>query len=348
MSERASTVNYKVVSIDLAKNVFQVCAFDQENRIRFNKKVSREALLSTLAQLPADLFVMEACYSSNPWARAIESLGNQGKVKLIPPHQVKPFLVGNKTDANDAVAIAEAALRPKATFVPVKTLDQQDIQSLSRVRERLIKQQTALANQIRGLLAEYGIIIPKGIRYIKSQLPLILEDAENTLQVMSRHMFSDLLDELKSLQMRIAQTEQQTTELVNHREDYQRLLTIRGVGPVTACALLSQIQDAKQFKNGRAMAAWLGLTPKQHSSGDTQKMGGISKRGNAYLRKLFIHGARTVMNWCKSKTDALSEWVKRLESKKHPCKVVVALANKLARIAWAVLSKQQDFNTNYA
>ena len=336
-------MHYKVVSIDLAKNVFQVCGLDNQHNIKLNKKVCRAKLLDTLANISADLFVMEACYSSNPWARALEDLGHQGKVKLIPPHQVKPFLVGNKNDANDAVAIAEAALRPKARFVAIKTLEQQDLQSLSRIRERLVKRHTGVANQLRGLLSEYGIVTPRGTHKLKTEIPFLLENASNSLTPMARRFVHGLYQELNDIGERINAVEQDTATLAVHNPHYHHLLTVRGIGPVTAVALLSSINDAKQFKNGRAMAAWLGLAPKQHSSGETTVMGSISKRGNTQLRKLFIHGARTVMNWCANKTDKFSLWIKSLLARMHPCKAIVAVANKIARIAWAVLAKGQAY-----
>jgi transposase len=341
-------MNYKVISIDLAKNVFQVCGLDQNHKIQFNKKVSREKLLDTLRQLSADLYVMEACYSSNPWARAIAALGYGDKVKLIPPHQVKPFLVGNKNDRNDAVAIAEAALRPKARFVAIKTLEQQDIQSLDRIRERLVKHRTAVINQLRGLLSEYGVIISKGPRHVKAEIPRILEDAENALTVSARRFIHDLHAEIQQLDERIHTVEQDSLALINTNSNYQLLLSARGIGPVTATSLIASVNDANQFKNGRAMAAWIGLAPKQYSSGDSTTMGGMSKRGNFYLRKLFIHGARAVANWSKNKTDKFSLWIQELFKRMHPCKAIVAIANKIARIAWAILAKQEKYSPELA
>lgn len=337
-------MHYKVVSIDLAKNVFQVCGLDHHHQIKHNKKISRKNLLDALRQLPADLYVMEACYSSNPWARAIEALGYQGKVKLIPPHQVKPFLIGNKNDANDAVAIAEAALRPKARFVAIKTLEQQDLQSLDRIRNRLVKHHTAVINQLRGLLSEYGIAAPKGPHNLKANIPFILENPSNALTPTARQFVNSLYLECQQLSERMVTVERDTNALVQCHPDYQRLQSIRGIGPVTATALIASINDANQFKNGRAMAAWLGLAPSQRSSGDNTVMGGMSKRGNAHLRQLLIHGARTVMNWCTNKTDKLSLWINNLLKRMHPCKAIVAVANKIARIAWAVLAKKTVYS----
>ena len=335
-------MNYKIISIDLAKHVFQICALDSHHKVKLNKKVSREKLLDTLRQMEPTLVVLEACYSAHPWGRAIEKLGHT--VKLIPPYMVKPFVIGNKNDHNDALAIAEAALRPKVRFVPVKSLEQQDVQSLQRIRDRLIKQRTATANQIRGLLAEYWIIIPKGLSQLRSLVPDIVEDAEQPLTFTARRFTPRLYEEIVALDGQIKEVEQQLYGLLEANEDFARLQSIPGIGPVAAATFVASVADARQFKNGREMASWIGLTPKQHSSGEMQKMGSISKRGNRELRRVLIHGARAVMNWCEKKTDPMSVWIKQLAQRAHPCKVIVALANKLARIAWAVLSRKERFN----
>jgi transposase len=334
-------MKYKVISIDIAKNVFQVCALDHQHHVRFNKKVSRAKLLDTLRQLTCDYVVMEACYSSNPWGRSIQALGHD--VKLIPPYQVKPFVVGNKNDHNDAIAIAEASLRPTARFVPIKTLEQQDIQSLDRIRERLLRQRTAVSNQLRGLLSEYGIAVAKGPHKLSQAIPLILEDASNGLTTTARQCVHELRDEINAFNTSITRVEDEAQALLKEHPSYALLQTVRGIGPVTAAALIASVHSGKQFKNGRSMAAWIGLTPSQYSSGDKNVMGGITKRGNAHLRKLLIHGARAVMNGCEKKDDKLSLWINRLSSRKPPCQVIVAVANKLARMAWAVLVKQEPF-----
>ena len=339
-------MKYKVISMDIAKNVFQVCALDHHHKVRFNKQVSRAKLLDTLRQLECDYVVMEACYSSNPWGRSLQNLGHE--VKLIPPYQVKPFVVGNKNDPNDALAIAEASLRPTARFVPIKSLEQQDIQSLDRIRERLVKQRTAVLNQLRGLLSEYGIAVPKGPHKLTQQVPGILEDGDHALTVTARKFVSDLHDEVKVLNTRITEVENDTQALLKDHPSYTLLQTIRGIGPVIAAALIASIDTGKQFKNGRSMAAWMGLTPSQHSSGESNVMGSITKRGNAPLRKLLIHGARTVINGCENKQDKFSLWIKRLLSRMHPCKAIVAVANKLARMAWAVLVKQEPYSPDMA
>ncbi|MCU7918899.1 MAG: IS110 family transposase [Candidatus Thiodiazotropha sp. (ex Epidulcina cf. delphinae)] len=221
--------------------------------------------------------------------------------------------------------------------------EQQDIQSLQRIRERLLKHRTATSNQLRGLLAEYGIVLPKGIRYLRAQVPDILEDAEQPLTVVARQFTHRLYRELMAYDQQISELETELFALLEQNDDYQRLQTIPGIGPVIAATLLASVGDAHYFKNGRQMAAWVGLTPRQHASGEKSRMKGISKRGDRTLRKLLIHGARTVLNWCGPKTDKLSLWLKSLSSRAHPCKVIVALANKLARIAWAVLATKQPY-----
>jgi transposase len=335
-------INNSVISIDLAKNVFQVCVLSQHNKITMNKKVRRTKLLETVLNIDAKRIVMEACYSSNYWGRLFQQHGFQ--VDLIPPHQVKPFVMGNKNDHNDAIAIAEASMRPKSTVVAVKTLAQQDIQCLERIRDRLIKERSALANQTRGLLAEYGVIIDKTVAALRLKIPLVLEDAENSLTPIAREFTHNLYEELLSIDRRIAATEKLSESLLVNNDDYRRLQTIPGIGPVTSRGIICAINDAKQFKNGRQMSAWVGLTPKQHASGEVTRMGGISKRGNRVLRRQFNHGARAVIRWCEEKDDALSMWLKKLLKTKPKCKVIVALANKLARIAWAVLAKGEEYN----
>jgi transposase len=330
-----------VISIDLAKNVFQACAMSEQREIIFNKKVKRKQLLDILRQFEPTIVVMEACYTSHPWGRAIQEMGHQ--VKLIPPYQVKPFVVGNKNDHNDAIAIAEASFRPKATFVPVKSLEQQDVQSLQRIRDRYIKQRTAASNQLRGLLAEYGIVIPVGLYQLRNHVPGILEDAEQPLTTTARAFIHRLYRELTQCDEQIGEIENELSSLLKENADYQRLQTIPGIGPVIAATLISAVGNANYFKNGRQMAAWIGITPKHHSSGEKIQYRGITKRGNRELRKLLIHGARTVLNWCEKKNDKLSLWLKSLSQRAHPCKVIVALANKLARIAWAILATKQPY-----
>tara|TARA_B110000211_G_scaffold31933_1_gene32360 strand:- start:173 stop:1189 length:1017 start_codon:yes stop_codon:yes gene_type:complete len=334
-------MNSNVISIDLAKNIFQVCLFNEHRMPIINKKVTRANLFMTVMKLDADRIVMEACYSSNYWGREFQALGK--KVDLIPPYQVKPFVVGNKNDANDAVAIGEASYRPKAVFVPVKSISQQDIQSLHRIRERAVKTRTAVANQMRGLLSEYGIILPKKMSVLRKEVPFVLEDAEQPLSTTARSFIADLYDELIVHDKQIKRQELALKALLKNDDNYQRVRQIPGIGPIVGSALISAVGDARQFKNGRKMSVWIGLTPLQHASGENSRMGGMSKRGNRTLRKLLIDGARSVITAVENKTDPLSIWIQTLLTRRPWAKVVVALANKLARMAWAVLAKQEQY-----
>ena len=335
-----------LVSIDLAKSIFQICGFDDDRKVLFNKKVKRSNLIHELSKIDPTNIVMEACYSSNPWGRRIERLGHN--VFLIPPFAVKPFVIGNKNDHNDTIAIGEAFFRPRIRFVAVKTVEQQDIQSLTRIKDLLIKHQTALSNQLRGLLAEYGLVMPKTRAALCHAIPYFLEDAENELSPVSRSFINRQYENLKHTIEQIEAVKQELHELVKDKADYQRLLTIPGVGPVIAATLMGTVPDPESFKNGRQLAAWLGLTPSQYSSGEVNRMGAITKRGNSTLRRLLIHGARSVLNWCDRKSDSLSCWLKRLKIRMPGNKAAVALANKLARIIWRVLAKKEVFNVRLA
>lgn len=335
-----------VISIDLAKNIFQICVLDENRKIIFNKKVKRSELLHELRQFEPTLIVMEACYSSNPWGRRIEKLGHT--VRLIPPFIVKPFVIGNKNDANDALAIAEASMRPTVRFVSVKSTEQQDIQSLQRISERMIKTRTGDVNQLRGLLSEYGVVVGVGISTLMNAIPGILEDAENELTTIARSFMLRLYRNIKRVSTQVEEVKAQLHELIKDKENYTLLQSIPGIGPTTAAALMASVGDANAFKNGRQLAAWIGLTPTQYASGETNRMGKISKRGNSSLRKYLIHGARTVLNWCDRKDDVLSCWLQKLNERMHGCKAVVALANKLARIIWSVLTSKQPFDVRKA
>lgn len=264
-------------------------------------------------------------------------------VNLIPPHQVKPFIVGNKTDHNDAIAIGEASFRSTTVFVPVKSTEQQDVQALHRIRDRYIKSRTAVVNQLRGLMSEYGVIVEKRIAVLRKEVPYILEDAELPLTVIARGFVADLYEEFRNYDQLIDTKERLIKELMESNEDYHRVCEVPGVGPIVGSAIISTVGNAKQFKNGRNMAAWIGLTPRLYASGENSRMGGMSKRGNQALRRLLIHGARSVVNWSAKKTDAMSLWIQALLRRMHPSKVVVAVANKIARMIWAVLAKGEHY-----
>jgi len=284
---------------------------------------------------------MEACGGANYWAREIGGLGHE--VKLIAPQYVKPYVKGNKNDYNDAQAIAEAAQRPTMRFVPIKSVEQQDIQNLHRQRERIKKARTALVNQIRGLLAEYGIVINQGVGAVRKGLPDLLEDAENGLTMRSRELFADLLEELHLLDERFKRSEKAIEASNQGNEVCQRLGEILGVGPITASAVYAAAGDGKDFVNGRHFSAWIGLVPGQHSTGGKSMLLGISKRGNAYLRTLFIHGARAVLRHSATKTDRFSVWAQALLERRGFNKACVAVANKMARMAWVIMARGETY-----
>jgi transposase len=273
-----------------------------------------------------------------------ENLSPSGHtVKLISPQYVKPFTQGQKNDRNDAQAIAEAASRPSMRFVSIKTVEQQDIQSIHRIRQRLVAQRTALSNQIRGLLAEYGVVIPQSISHIRSRLLAIVDNTSHELTALTCELVSELYEEFKYLDQRIKKCDRQIKRVFSKSEACQRIAQIEGVGPIIATAVVATIGDTKYFKNGRQFAAFLGLTPRQHSSGGKPFLLGISKRGDCYLRMLLVHGARSVMYVVDKKNDPKSEWLKRLRTRRGINKTCVALANKNARTIWALLAKGENY-----
>lgn len=330
-------MNIKLLGIDLAKNDFQLHGVDERGHAVLKKRLKREKLVSFIAQLPPCLIVMEACSGANYWGRQFIARGHE--VKLISPQYVKPFVKTNKNDYNDVVGITEAASRPSMHFVALKSIEQQDIQALHRIRERFIANRTALANQLRGLLAEYGVIIAKGIGHLRKQLPLILEAAENELTVKGRALFADLYEELCHLDKKINQYDEKLAIIFKNNSVCQRLAEIEGLGVISTTALIAAVGNPDVFKNGRQMSAWLGLVPRQHSSGSKQLMLGISKRGDGYLRKLLVHGARSVVYRAQNKTDKRSVWINQLVQRRGKNKTCVAIANKNVRIIWAMLTK---------
>jgi transposase len=329
------------VGLDIAKSAFHLYAVNKMGRYMKKKQLKRKQVLPYLARLEPCVIAMEACGGANYWAREMKDLGHE--VKLIAPQYVKPYVKGNKNDYNDAEAIAEAAQRPTMRFVPIKSVEQQDIQNLHRQRERIKKARTALVNQVRGLLAEYGIVINKGVAAVRKGLPGILEDAENGLTMRGRELFADLLEELRVLDERFKQSEKQIEISNRGNEVCQRLDEILGVGPITASAVYAAAGNGKNFVNGRHFSAWIGLVPGQHSTGGKSTLLGISKRGNAYLRTLFIHGARAVLRHSANKTDRFSLWAQALLERRGHNKACVAVANKMARMAWVIMAKGESY-----
>ena len=330
-----------VLGIDLSKKSFQLHGVDAKGQVVIRKKLNRKALLPFIANLPKCVIAIEACGGSHYWCRKFTELGH--KVRIIAPQFVKPYVKSNKNDAADAEAICEAAQRPNMRFVPSKDVEQQDIQSIHRIRSQAVARRTALGNQIRGLLMEYGVIIPKGISFIRKQIPLVLEDAENGLTVLFRELLNELYEEMVHLDNRIEKLEIKLETIATNSKDCQLLLTIPGVGLLSATALLAAIGDISAFKNGRELAAWLGLVPRQHSTGGTPTLLGISKRGDTYLRTLLIHGGRTVVRVADKHDDRRNQWIKELDKRRGKNISAVAVANKNARIAWAVLSKKEPY-----
>jgi transposase len=291
--------------------------------------------LAYFATLPSCLVGMEACASAHHWARELGALGHQ--VKLIPPQYVKPYVRGNKNDYNDALAIAEAVTRPEMRFVSVKTTEQQDIQALHRLRERRLADRTALCNQLRGLLAEYGLIFPKGVNLLRRSLPELLEDGENGLSDLFRRLLAQSYQQLQTLDGDIDFYTQEMKQQSQQNEACRRLQTIPGYGPIVAGVFHSAVGNGEAYRRGRDVAASLGLVPRQHSSGGKAVLLGISKRGDGYLRSLLVHGARSVVIRAGKKDDRLSRWINKVKAARGFNKAVVALANKMARIGWAVV-----------
>ena len=326
------------IGLDLAKNVFHVVCCDAHGKVVRKKMLKRSKVLGYFANLPPCLVGMEACASAHHWARELGGLGHQ--VKLIPPQYVKPYVLGNKNDYNDALAIAEAVIRPEMRFVPVKTPAQQDVQALHRLRERRLQERTALCNQLRGLLAEYGLIFPEGINVLHRRLPELLEDCENDLSDLFRRLLAQSYQQLQALDEYIDFYTQEMKRQSQQDEACRRLQTIPGYGPIVAGVFHSAVGNGEAYRRGRDVSASLGLVPRQHSSGGKEVLLGISKRGDRYLRSLLVHGARSVVIRAAKKDDRLSRWINKIRAARGFNKAVVALANKMARIGWAVLANK--------
>jgi len=346
MKKHSAKGEVKVLGIDLAKQSFQLHGVDESGQTVLRKKLTRNKLSAFVANLPPCVIGLEACGGAHHWVRVFKEFGHT--VKMMAPQFVKPYVKSNKNDSVDAEAICEAVQRPNMRFVPEKSIEQQDMQSLHRIRSQLVDRRTAQSNQIRGLLLEYGIIVPQGIHHVRNQLPLILEAADNGLSDLSREFLHELYEELVHLNERIDALEKKLLRLSAQNEDCQRLLTIPGVGLLSATALVAAVGDVSNFKNGRELAAWLGLVPRQHSTGGKATLMGISKRGDCYLRTLLIHGGRTVVRVAHRHQDRRSRWVSELEQRRGKNISAVAVANKNARIAWALLSKKTTYQATAA
>lgn len=332
------------IGIDLAKQVFQVHGVDERGHTVLRRRLARSQVRAVLTQLPPCVVGLEACGSAHYWARELRALGHD--VRLMAPQFVRPYRKNDKNDGNDAEAICEAVGRPQMRFVPVKDVEQQAVLTVHRARQLLIAERTALVNQSRGLLAEFGLIVPAGIGALRRLWPSLLEAP--AVPALAREVFTDLADRLRTVDERIAVYDRRVEAVARQTEPAQRLLQAPGIGPVTATALVATVGNAHAFKNGRQFAAWLGLVPRQHSSGGTRRLGRITKRGDVYLRTLLIHGARAAMRQLARRTDATSRWVTALQARRGFNKAVVALAAKHARIVWALLATGRTYQLTAA
>ena len=331
------------VGIDLAKTVFQVHGIDEKGKTVLRKQLKRAHVLEFFANLPRCVIGMEACGGAHYWARKLSALGHE--VKLMAPQLVKPYVKSNKNDRNDAEAICEALGRLNMRFVPVKNAEQQALLALHRVREGLVAARTAQVNQLRGLLAEFGLVMPKGIAKMRMRVPEILEDGANELPGLMRELLARCYEQFQGLDARVHELEARIVRWHRDNEASQRLAQVPGVGPLTASAYVATLGDGQAFKGGRQAAAWLGLVPRQQSSGGKQQLLGISKRGDVYLRKLLVHGARAVLRHLKP--EQTNSWLGELAKRRHHNVAAVALANKNARILWALLAHERQYRHGY-
>jgi transposase len=331
------------IGVDLAKQVFQLHGVDRLGNVTARRQLRRAQMHAYFKDIPPCVVGMEACGSSHYWGRVLSAYGHT--VKLMAPQFVKPYVKSGKNDANDAEAICEAVARPSMRFVAIKTAEQQVLQAEHRIRSRLVRTRTALSNEIRGLLGEFGIVIAKGTSPLRRALPLIAEDPDNGLTEPFKVLLAELADELRQIDARIDQHDRRILAAARADDRIQRLMAIEGIGPISASALVAAVGDAAQFACGRDLAAWLGLVPRQHSSGGKTRLGHITKGGDTYLRTLLIHGARSALNASVNKTDNRSRWAQALATRRNRNIATVALANKNARIAWSILYKGEVYRS---
>lgn len=333
------------IGLDLAKNVFQVHGVDERGSAVLRKQLRRDQVAAFFAKLQPCLVGVEACGGAHFWAAKLTALGHQ--VKMMAPQFVKPYVKTNKNDSLDAEAICEAVARPNMRFVPVKAPEQQSVLSLHTARESFVHARSAQANQIRGLLMEFGLVIPQGIKHIYTRVPELIEDASEELPGRFRLLIQRLLDHLKELDRQVCELEREIEQWHRSSEVSKRLETIPGIGPLTASALVASAGDPSNFKNARQFAAWIGLVPHQNSSGGKTQLLGISKRGNVYLRTLLIHGGRSPVQLARTRADRAGTWLGKLVTRRHHNVAAVAMANKNARLAWALLSSGKDYEPGH-
>ena len=330
-------MNVTTIGLDLAKNVFQVHGADAKGRMVFKKRLSRGKVLSFFANIPPCLVGMEACGGAHHWARELQALGHE--VRLMPPQYVKPYVKRNKHDQADAEAICEAVTRPSMRFVAIKSTDQQSVLMLHRSRELLLRQRTMLANALRGHLSEFGIVVAKGLQNVQKLVTIVGDYSDNRLPDVAREVLATVIDQLRDTTRKIDDLEKRVHDWHRSNEVSQRLATAPGIGPMTATALVATVGDPQHFKSGRQFAAWLGITPREDSTGGKARPGKISKRGDSYLRCLLIHGARSVVQAHRRKAPeaSSSSWLGQLLARRHVNVATVAMANRNARIAWALM-----------
>lgn len=339
-------MNVTTVGIDLAKNVFQVHAVNEHGKTVLKKPLKRDQVATFFANMTPCWIGMEACGSAHHWARKLRGFDHD--VRLMAPQFVKPYVKTNKNDAADAEAICEAVGRPNMRYVPIKNVEQQAVLALHRVRQGFVKARTAQGNQIRGLMAEFGLIIAQGLSHINKRVPELLEDAGNELPGVFRLLVQRLLEHLKELDRQVHEIEDQIVAWHRESKDSGRLAKMPGIGPITASAMVASIGDAKSFKNGRQVSAWLGWVPRQNSTGGKTVLLGMSKRGDSYLRMLLIQGARSVIYAAQRKSQSIDGWLGGLLKRRNENVAAVALANKNARIAWALLAHGREFQPGHA
>jgi transposase len=329
------------IGLDIAKNVFQNHDVDRHGKTVLQRKLRRAEVLKFFSKLEPSLIGIEACHGSHFWAREPTSLGHT--VRLVPTQYVKPFLVGGKNDANDAAAICAAVTRSGIHFVAIKSDEQQSLQSVHRMRERLIQERTAKSNQIRSMFAEERVIFSIGLPQLRKGIIAIANDPDARITPLLRRLGLMYLEQLKVIQQWLDELGAEIANIFKNNEACQRLATVPGIGPVVATALVNSVGDPLQFSNGRQFAAWLGLTPMQRSSGGKTKLGGITKRGDTYLRTLLVQGTRAVMHFVNRRDDRHSRWIKAVMQRRHASVAAIALANKTARIARAILTGNESF-----
>lgn len=330
------------MGIDLAKNIFQLHGVNAAEKVVLSKRLKRKEMLPFFANTEPMLIGIEACGGAHYWARELSQLGHE--VRIMAPQHVKAYVKSHKNDRRDAEAICEAVSRPTMRFVEIKSIEQQDIKAIHCIQERLKKARTALTNEMRGLLLEYGVVINRqGLAASRTGMQRALEDADNGLSEQMRAILHNALEELRELNARIDQYQRQIEQHAKTDERATRLMALEGIGPITASALVAEYGNAQQFSNGRSLSASLGIVPNQYSSGNKERLGSISKRGCKRLRTLLIHGARAVIQHCDKKTDARSQWIKNVIARRNKNVAAVALANKNARIVWALLSRGDSY-----